>query len=88
MTEITFYLQSGKSYKNYMNEIYVEFERICFNLISNSELPILQPYCLFKTAINEDGTEMTFSGHMSMHDELYIFKTVSSKRIYKSGLGH
>lgn len=88
VTEITFYLQAGKSYKDYMDEIHVELERICFNLISHSELPILQPYCLIKTAINEQGTEMVLSDHMGMRDECYIFKTVSSKRIYESGLEH
>ncbi len=36
ITEITFYLQAGKSYENYVNEIHIELERICFNLISQS----------------------------------------------------
>lgn len=86
ITEITFYLQPGKSCENYKNEITSELERICFNLIAHSELPILQPYCLFEIAVNEDGSEIQLKDYMNIRDECFIFKTISANSIYEKGL--
>jgi len=88
ITEITFYLQSEKSYKNYINEISNELERICFNLIAHSELPILQPYCLFEIGINEDGSEIHLNDKLNLREECFIFKNIPAESIYDSGLGH
>jgi len=86
ITEITFYLQSGKSCENYRNEIRNELERICFNLIAYSELPILQPYCLLKTAVNEGGSEILCNDYISFNDECFMFKNICAKSIYEKGL--
>lgn len=88
ITEITFYLQPGKFCEDYEEQIRVELEKICFNLITYSELPILQPLCRLETAINEDGSKVHFNDHMPLRDEVYIFKTSSAKGIYDAGLQH
>ena len=86
ITEITFYLQSGKSCENYMEEISKELERICYNLITHSELPILQPICHLETAVDDSGSKIQFNDYITLHDECFIFKTIDAKTIYDNGL--
>ena len=86
ITEITFRLQPGKSCENYKNQISDELERICFNLIAYSELPILQPYCLLEIAVKEDGNEILLNDYVTLRDECFMFKTISAESIYEQGL--
>ena len=57
-----------------MNEISNELEKICFNLITHSELPIIQPYCLCEIAVNEDGSKVQVNDYVNIHDECFLFK--------------
>ncbi|MFR2368864.1 MAG: hypothetical protein ACLS8T_14395 [Anaerobutyricum sp.] len=86
ITEITFYLQPGKSCEKYMNEISNELEKICFNLITHSELPIIQPYCLCEIAVNEDGSKVQVNDYVNIHDECFLFKKIDAKSIYEEGI--
>lgn len=86
ITEIIFYLQSGKSCKDYGEQIHIELEKICFNLLAYSELPILQPYCRLESAINDDGTKVQMNDYMTFHDELCIYKKINAKKVYDIGL--
>lgn len=88
ITELTFYLQSGKSYEDYREQIRVELEKICFNLITYSDLPILQPYCQLEIVTNEDGTKVQMNDYMPIRDELFLFKQIDAKSIYDIGLQH
>ena len=86
ITDITFYLLPGKEAVDYIDEITIELERICFNLISNSELPILQPYCVCEFVINGDGTQVKIYEKIKLWDELFAFKTISAKSLYECGM--
>lgn len=88
ITDITFYLLPGKEAVDYIDEIAIELERICFNLISHSELPILQPYCVCEFVMNEDGTQVELHDRIKLNDELFVFKTISAKSLYECGMEH
>lgn len=84
ITEITFFLLPGKSAEEYLKEIGQELERVCFNLIVNSELPIIQPCCLLKSVVDKNGSEVDANIHdaILVTDEVFMRKTVSASSIY------
>lgn len=86
LTSITFYFLEGKEAKEYINDVHVELERICFNLITYSELPISQPYCQCEIIVNSTGDEVTLNDHFQMHDKCFMFKSCSAKQFYELGI--
>ncbi len=88
ITDITFYFLDGKEAKDYISEVEIELERICFNLISHSELPILQPYCVRELIMNADGSRAELRDSLKLKDELFMFKTLSAKSLYECGMEH
>lgn len=88
ITDITFYLLAGKEAKDHIREIGIELERICFNIIAHSELPILQPYCVCEFIMNEDGTQFELHDRVKFRDEIFAFKTISAKSLYECGMDY
>lgn len=90
ITSITFYLKPGFSCKEYIKEIHIELEQICFNLITHSELPIDRPVCRLELAADELGNEiqLEINERFAFQDELIPFKNMSTQRLYNAAFNH
>lgn len=87
VTSITFTLKPGISCKDYMSEIHLELEKICYNLISRArELIIKLPYCLLDVAYDCEGNDcstMEAWDYIHVQDELcFVRKEISADSMY------
>lgn len=90
ITSITFYLKAGLSCRDYLNEVHIELEKLCFNLIAYSELPILQPVCNLEAIVDENGKDikMELRERMVFRDELICNIQISPNSIFNAAFNH
>lgn len=81
--EITFELKEGLEALDYLEQIENELERICFNIITYSEVPTSQPVCYIKMITNALGNELTLCDEVKLKDKLFMESTQSAKEFYK-----
>ena len=84
ISEITFELQPDQTFENHEEEIYIELERICFNLIIYSELRITQPYCKLKSVKSD--SKIKLNDTLSFKETINLEIPLSAASIYKQAL--
>lgn len=90
ITSITFYLKEGLLCKDYLNAVHIELEKICFNLIAYSELPISQPLCNLESIVDEKGNDIKceLRERMGFRDELICKKQILPANIFNAAFSH
>lgn len=78
---IEFVLLPGKEAKDYLNDISDELEKVCFNIITYTEIPTVQPICYLEQIFGADGQNVSLGENLNMYDTMTIRDIVSSKEI-------
>lgn len=81
LDRITFILLPQKEAITYINEIGDELERICFNIITYTEIPTIQPVCERRQIIDSTGTQIELRDRLKMHDEIMMKYSISSEEL-------
>lgn len=84
LSEITFELQPNKTYEEYRDEIHIELERICFNLILSSDILTTQPYCTLKYVKSD--SDISLHDRFTLSDKFSINVSLPANLIYKQAL--
>ena len=71
---ITFTLLPDKNAKDFQDEIEDELEKICFNIITYSDISTSVPFCELETITDEVGETM------DIHDKIQFYDCISSCR--------
>ena len=83
--KISFTLKRGLVAKDYISRVGDELEKICFNIIVHTEIPVFQPICKLVEVKDENGTEckITLNDYFSLHDELNIESCYDASDFYE-----
>lgn len=84
LSEITFELQPNKTFEEHDEEIYIELERICFNLILCPKIRITQPY--YKLKYIKPDSNVKFNDTISFKEDLCLNISLHAASIYKQAL--
>ncbi len=82
-TEITFEMKEGLEARDYREKISDELEKICFNIITYSEIPTCQPVCYLKMLTNVSGQEIQIQDKITLREELTMITTHEASDFYK-----
>jgi hypothetical protein len=85
---ITFELKAGCSPKECRSVVCDELGKICFNIISKTEIPTFQPICEIEAMKYEDGSDCEIEIHdnIKMRDSLLIERSLEADSVYKTVL--
>lgn len=81
---LTFTMLPGMEAINYLHEIGDELERICFNIITYSEVPTFKPLCYVEMITNEQGSEIKVKDNLSFVDKIEIRPEIEASEFYDS----
>lgn len=81
---ITFTLLPGKEAKDYMDQISDELEKICFNIITYTEVPTSQPVCTLEMITDEMGTKIEIRDGIQLRDSIKICVEMETVDFYES----
>lgn len=83
-TEITFEMKDGLEAKDYLKKISDELEKICFNIITYSEISTCQPICAPKMLTDASGREIQLHDKITLREELKMIATYEARDFYNS----
>ena len=81
LDRITFILLPQKEAHTYIDEIRDDLERICFNIITYTEFPTIQPVCEIKQIIDSTGKQIELRDRLRMRDEMMIKHSIRSEEL-------
>ena len=73
-------MKEGLEANEYLEEISNELEKICFNIITYSDVPTYQPICELKMLTNASGQEIQLHDKLILREELRILTSQEAGR--------
>lgn len=83
-TEITLEMKEGLEANEYLAEISNELEKICFNIITYSDVHTYQPICELKMLTNASGQEIQLHDKLILREELRMLTSQEAGDFYNS----
>lgn len=80
---ITFTVKEGLEAEHYLDKISNELERVCFNILSHTEIPINQPSCELNEIRNRDGSSSKVFDKIMCKHALISYSELPSDEFYK-----
>lgn len=81
LNRIEFILLPQKEAEEYLNAIADELERICFNIITYTEIPTYQPVCVRTQIVDASGKKIVLNDRMRMYDKVMLRVSVSASEL-------
>ena len=83
--KISFTLKKGLLAKDYISRVDDELEKICFNILIHTEIPVFQPICRLLEVKDENGNEcqMALHEYLGLHEKVLIKRCCDASKIYE-----